>query len=54
MGGHERPGVPLDGSRVCLSTPQEHVVDSHDEGCHAYGPDVSLLDSTLAVQELRS
>lgn len=28
--------------------------DSHDEGCNAYGPDVSLRDSTLALQELWS
>lgn len=35
-------------------TPQSTRGDSHDEGCNTYGPDVSLRDSALALQELWS
>ena len=34
--------------------PPLRLENSHDEGCHAYSPDVGLWDGTLALQELGS
>lgn len=44
----------LPGHPGWIPSPPPGLGDSHDEGCHAYGPDVGLRDSTLAVQELGS
>ena len=50
----QRPGVTINRLQACPPNPQSTRGDSHDEGCNAYGPDVSLRDSALALQELRS